>query len=129
MNLVNKPKFASMHGDFRRRNIIIQDDLNLKVVDWEYFNNGPIYWDLAVFIGDMMHQRYHNVQHIDPMKFIKYYRKSIDISKDEVELVKILGAAIITNDHINPWTDKKPPEPRVMFKNFNTLELNYLLDE
>lgn len=125
--MLAKPQFGLTHGDFRRRNIFISDNNGVKVIDWEFAGENIIYWDLAIFIGDMRHQRYHGAHSLDDSPFVHEYLKVIPLIDEEVEFCRVLGGLDIILDHIEPRPGEKPPEPQNLFLNFSEKERDYLL--
>jgi thiamine kinase-like enzyme len=35
------------HNDFQRKNIIVQDDVGLVIIDWEFASWYPMYWEYS----------------------------------------------------------------------------------
>lgn len=124
---VPKPLYGFTHGDYRRRNILSLPD-TIKVVDWEFFGINFVYWDLAIFVGDYVHQKFHNLQTNSLKPFWEGYLAGNELTKEELGLCKTLGGLDIIADHILLQPGEKPPEPKELFLDFNETEKQYLLD-
>jgi len=124
---IEVPRYSLTHGDYRRRNIFITEDGDVKVIDWEFAGTNLIYWDLAIFIGDMRHQRYHKIHDLDDSDFLEAYTRNVSLTDEEISFCRVLGGLDIVLDHIEPRQGEKPPEPPDLFVNFNDKEMEYLL--
>lgn len=124
---LKRPRYSTVHGDFRRRNIFISKNDIARVIDWEFAGQDIVYWDLAIFLGDMRHQRYHKIHNLDDSPFISEYLKHIFLTNEEVNFCRILGGLDVILDHIEPRLGEKPPEPHKLFLNFGSEERDYLM--
>lgn len=124
---VPKPLYGFTHGDYRRRNILALPD-GIKIVDWEFFGINFVYWDLAIFTGDYVHQKFHNLQTNGLQPFWEGYLMENNLSNEELKLCKTLGGLDIIADHLLLHAGEKPPEPSDLFLDFNEVEKKYLLD-
>lgn len=124
---IETPRYSLTHGDYRRRNIFLTKGDGVKVIGWEFAGTNLIYWDLAIFIGDMRHQRYHKIHDLDDSAFLEAYTRYIPLTDGEISFCRVLGGLDIVLDHIEPREGEKPPEPSDLFTNFNDKEMEYLL--
>ena len=124
---IEAPRYSLTHGDYRRRNIFLTEGDGVKVIDWEFAGTNLIYWDLAIFLGDMRHQRYHKIHDLDDSHFLEAYTGEIPLTDEEANFCRVLGGVDIVLDHMEPRQGEKPPEPSDLFVNFNEEEMKYLL--
>jgi len=125
---IKKIRVGFIHGDFRLRNIL-KDGQKLLFTDWEYAGINFVYWDLAIFIGDLRHQQYHK-KHLDlsVKEFLNGYSCINHLTKNEIRFIMKLGGYDIVLDHLSPEITEKNPIPATLFKRFNAKEEKYLLD-
>lgn len=126
-NKVVNPKYGFTHGDYRRRNII-STNTGIKIIDWEFARESFIYWDIGIFIGDYVHQKFHGLQSNTLKTFWDSYLSQIQLSKSEVEFCIVLGGLDIIADHVALNPNEKPPIPEEMFIHFTADEETHLLD-
>ncbi len=124
---IKQPVYGLTHGDYRRRNILSTPE-GIKVVDWEFFGTNFVYWDLAIFSGDYVHQKFHGAQTNSLQPFWEGYLSQIELTDEEIALCKTLGALDIIADHVLVQPAEKPPEPEELFVDFSDQEKEYLLD-
>jgi len=124
---VLQPRYGFTHGDYRRRNILSSPD-GVVVVDWEFFGINFIYWDLAIFSGDFVHQKFHGLQTNSLRPFWEGYLSENTLTDEELSICKTLGGLDIIADHILQQPGEKPPEPLELFADFSDEEKNYLLN-
>ncbi len=111
---VPKPLYGFTHGDYRRRNILALPD-TIKVVDWEFFGINFVYWDLAIFAGDYVHQKFHNLQTNSLKPFWEGYLAGNELTKEELILCKTLGGLDIIADPSCYNQEKSPQNQKNYF--------------
>ncbi len=124
---VTKPKIGLTHGDYRLRNIM-KDKKKIYISDWEFGGLNFIYWDLAIFCADFLHNQFHkNYGGLSLINFIEGYFSKNYLSDDELNFSLTLGAVDVIFDHTSPRVGEKIPEPNTLFKNITKKEIDFLL--
>ncbi len=123
---VEEPRYGVTHGDYRRRNII-SSDTGVKVVDWEFMGKSFVYWDIGIFVGDYVHNKYHGLQANKLQAFWNAYTSKINLNKSEVEFCIFIGGLDIVSGHLLVTPGEKSPIPEELFYNFTESEQEYLL--
>lgn len=76
-----------IHGDLNHLNILIKNNSLSGIVDWDGLHNDYIATDLAIFIA---HNVLKNDSHVSVKDVIREYSRFIDLSKDDMVLLRFL---------------------------------------